>query len=66
MINAVQAAYNEASAALTVAHAEVRALTVNKSKTVADVSAVYDRLAVVKAAFNTAKDALDAVERVTS
>jgi hypothetical protein len=62
MINAV-AAYNEASAALTVAHAEVRALGANKSKTVADVTAAYDRLDAVRAVFAAAKDALDAAER---
>jgi hypothetical protein len=61
-VNAAQAAYNEASEELTVAHAEVRALTVNKAKTVANVKAVYDRLDVARAAFNAAKDSLDVAE----
>lgn len=56
-------AYNEASDALTVAHAEVRALTKNKAKTVEMVKTVYDRLEAARAAFNSAKDALDAAER---
>lgn len=56
------AAYNAASEALTVAHAEVRALTVNKAKTVEMVKAVYARLDIARAAFNAAKNALDAAE----
>lgn len=60
MTNAVQAAYNEASDALTASNAEIRALTANKSKTVADVKAAYDRRDTVVAAFNAARDALNA------
>lgn len=54
--------YLNASDELTKVHAELRAITVNKSKTVADVKAVYDRLDAVRAAFNAAKDALDVAE----
>jgi len=62
MTNAAQAAYTEASEALTKVHAEIRALTVSKNKTVESVKAAYNRLDVVRAAFNAAKDSLDAAE----
>lgn len=62
-MNNLTAAYKNASDALTAAHAEVRALTISKTKTAATVKAVYDRLDVARAAFNAAKDALDASER---
>lgn len=61
-LTAAEVAYNEASEALTKVHAEIRALTVNKNKTVDAVKAAYDRLDEVRATFNAAKDSLSAAE----
>lgn len=54
--------YLAASSALTEAHAAARALTANKSKTVAMVKETYDRLDAVRAEFEAAKSALDVAE----
>ena len=61
-LNAARAAYTEANEALTKVHAEIRALTVSKTKTVECVKASYNRLDVVRAEFNAAKELLDAAE----
>lgn len=63
MTTEAQAAYNNTSDELTAAHAEVRALTANKAKTVEMVKTAYDHLDAARANFNTAKGALDAAER---
>ena len=55
--------YLKASDNLTVAHAEVRALTANKNKTIEDVNRVYDKVEKIQKEFNRAKYALEAAER---